>query len=193
VASRGVHVLCCAALCCAPVLCAPVLCGCKSAAVKCEEARAASETAWGAYADALQHASQAARAAGSDAQHALTGDVERRLAPGAQRAADARYPRSSEAWLLAYRTAYEDACAKDDECNRLRQQSSDARLKLEDVLDRLPHAQAARAAARGDAESAREAAKHVVGHPEFPEYTSAQSLSVAAYKACKDLPPAKAP
>jgi hypothetical protein len=169
------------------------LLGCESAAAKCQKAQKASEAAWGGYADALQQATKAAHNAQSEAQHALTGTVEHRLTPGAQKAADARYPRSSEAWLLAYRSAYEDACEKDDECNRLRQQSSDAKIAIEDLSDRLPHAQAAHAAAVAPAEQAREAAKAVVGHPEFPEYQSAQTLSIAAYKACKDLASGTAP
>jgi hypothetical protein len=172
--------------------CLVVSAGCENAAEKCAKARDAAAAAWTSYVQAIEQGIKAAREAHAQAQHALTGAIEQRLTPGAQKVADGRYPRSSEAWLRAYRTAYEDACAKDSECNRRRQQSSDAKIAVEDLADRLPHAQAALAAARSDAEQARQAAKAVVGHPEFAQYQQAQTLSIAAYKACQAVvaPPA---
>jgi hypothetical protein len=177
-----------AALICCCLLAAS---GCESKAQKCEKARVAAESAWGTYVQALEQARASARSTQADARSKLGGDVEHRLAPGAQKVADGRYPRSSEAWLRAYRTAYEDACAKDDECNGLRQKSADAKILLDDFVDRVPLAQAAQRAASGDVQAAKAAAKAVIVHPEFPQWKQAQALTLASYELCKDLPPPK--
>lgn len=166
--------------------------GCGRKAEKCQEAREASATAWQRYAQAMEQGVKTARANQSQAQ-AQSGAVEKRLAPAVQKVADSRYPRSSSAWLLAYQTAYEDACKKDAECKQLRELANGAKVTLGYLADRIPRAHAAHAAAREEAEAARTAAKAVVGHPVFAEYQQAQALSVAAYKACEGVAPAPSP
>src|SRR4051812_4437389 len=101
--------------------------GCETEAQKCAKARDAASAGWTTYVQALEHARAGAVAAQRDGQQGLSGDVEPRLAPIAQKVADSRYPRSSEAWLRAYRIAYEDACVHDTECNGLRTQVADAK------------------------------------------------------------------
>jgi hypothetical protein len=166
--------------------------GCETAAQKCGKARDAAGAAWATYIEALAQARTAADNAQRDAQARLTGEIEPRLAPIAQQAADVKYPRSSEAWLRAYRIAYEDACARDQECNRLRDQATDARSTLEDFADRVPLAQAAMRAQNDDVEAAKRAASVVPLHPEYVQLKQAQQLSQVAYERCKDVPAHKA-
>lgn len=168
-----------------------LLAGCESAAQKCEKARAAATAGWTAYADALQHARMGAAAAQRDAQQGLSSEVEPRLAPLAQKVADSKYPRSSEAWLRAYRIAYEDACSRDTECDGLKNQLAEAKGTIEDFADRVPLARAAQAAMRGDVEAAKLAAKAAIPHPEFPQLKEAQQLTQTMYERCKDVPAAK--
>jgi hypothetical protein len=170
---------------------AVLLAGCESAAQKCAKARAAATAGWAGYAGKLERTRAGAVAAQKDAQQGLTADVEPRLAPLAQKAADAKYPRSSEAWLRAYRIAYEDICARDTECDGLKNQVADAKATIEDFADRVPLARAAQRAMSGDLEAAKLASKAVVPHPEFPQLKEAQQLTQQMIERCKDVPPAK--
>jgi hypothetical protein len=168
-----------------------LLAGCESAAQKCAKAREAAAAGWAGYADKLERTRAGAVAAQKDGQQGLTTDVEPRLAPLAQKAADAKYPRSSEAWLRAYRIAYEDICARDTECDGLKNQVADAKGTIEDFADRVPLARAAQRAMGGDLEAARLASKAVVPHPEFPQLKEAQQLTQTMYERCEAVPTAK--
>ncbi len=168
-------------------LCVLACLGCESAQHKCDTARAAAEKAWTGYVQALEHAHAAALAAQSAAQAKLSSEVEHRLAPAAQKLADARYDRSSGAWLRAYQSAYHEACERDAECAALNQKNAEAKATIEDLSDRLVLARAARDAATGDSQAARTAAAAVIVHPEYPQLKQAQQLESAAYERCHDL------
>jgi hypothetical protein len=165
--------------------------GCESAAQKCAKARDAAGAGWTAYVETLEHVRAGAMAAQRDGQQGLSGEVEPRLAPIAQKVADSRYPRSSEAWLRAYRIAYGDACARDTECSGLKTQVADAKGTIEDFADRVPLARAALQAVSGDVEAAKLAAKAAIPHPEFPQLKEAQGLTQVMYERCKDVPAGK--
>jgi hypothetical protein len=165
--------------------------GCESAAQKCAKAREAATASWTAYADVLERARMGATAAQKDAQQGLSAEVEPRLAPIAQKVADGKYPRSSEAWLRAYRIAYEDVCTHDTECDGLKNQLAEAKGTIDDFADRVPLARAAQRAMSGDPEAAKLAAKAAVPHPEFPQLKEAQQLTQTMYERCKDVPAPK--
>ncbi|MFI5309549.1 MAG: hypothetical protein ACHQ53_19490 [Polyangiales bacterium] len=175
------------AMCCA--LLALGTGACKSAAQKCAEARAAAHTGWNAYVTALEGAQKAALQAQSESHRKLSSEIEHRLGPAVQKLADARYPRSSSAWLRAYQSAYHDACARDPECSALTERGIQAKATLDDFRDRLPLAKAALEASDGAAETASSAAKAAIVHPDYPQLKKAQLLSATAYQRCKDLPP----
>jgi hypothetical protein len=176
-----------AALSCIAALAA----GCETAAQKCAKAREAATSEWAAYGDALERARMGAAAAQKDAQQGLSAEVEPRLAPIAQKIADSKYPRSSEAWLRAYRIAYEDTCTHDTECDGLKNQLAEAKGTIEDFADRVPLARAAQRAMSGDVEAAKVAANAAIPHPEFPQLKEAQQLTHTMYERCKDVPAAK--
>jgi hypothetical protein len=165
--------------------------GCETAAQKCAKAREAASAGWTVYADVLERARAGAAAAQKDAQQGLSGEVEPRLAPLAQKVADSKYPRSSEAWLRAYRIAYEDICTHDTECDGLKNQLAEAKGTIEDFADRMPLARAAQRAMSGDVEAAKVAAKAAIPHPEFPQLKEAQQLTETMYERCKGVPAAK--
>lgn len=165
--------------------------GCETAAQKCAKARDAATAGWTRYADSLEHARAGAGAAQKDAQQGLSAEVEPRLAPIAQKVADGKYPRSSEAWLRAYRIAYEDACTKDTECDGLKNQLAEAKGTIEDFADRVPLARAAQRAMNGDLEAAKLAAKAAIPHPEFPQLKEAQQLTQTMVERCKAVPATK--
>jgi hypothetical protein len=165
--------------------------GCETAAQKCAKAREAATAGWTGYADALQRARTGASAAQKDAQQGLSAQVEPRLAPIAQKVADGKYPRSSEAWLRAYRIAYEEACSQDTECDGLKNQLAEAKGTIEDFADRVPLARAAQRAMSGDLEAAKLAAKAAIPHPEFPQLKEAQQLTQTMYERCKSVPATK--
>jgi hypothetical protein len=167
--------------------------GCQSARQKCDEARTAAQGVWAGYVAALERAHAAALQTRGDSRAKLEGDVERRLAPGAQNSADSRYDRSSSAWLRAYQSAYHDACTADAECAGLTQKNIDAKAAVEDLDERLGLARAARDAAGGDLQRAATAAAAVIVHPEYPQLKQAQLLTRTMQDRCKGLPPPKAP
>src|SRR5262249_28986491 len=122
--------------------------GGESAAGKCDKARAAATTAWDAYLAGLQKARAAAAPAPRDSQAKLSGEVEPRLSPAAEKSADSRYPRSSDAWGRAQAFALHEACIKDAACSAQKRRHTDAQQALTDLDERLPLARAAAAAIR---------------------------------------------
>jgi hypothetical protein len=171
--------------------CVSLAMGCETAAQKCAKARDAAGVGWAGYVETLEQAHSTASNAQRDAEQKLTVEVEPRLGVIATQTADGKYPRSSGAWLRAYRIAYEDLCGRDQQCKALRGQSSDAKSTIEDLADREPLARAAMRAMSGDVEAAKAAAKAAVPHPEFPQLRQAQQLAQVVYERCKDVSPAK--
>jgi hypothetical protein len=160
--------------------------GCKSRQQRCDEAREAAIHAWVGYTEALESARQKALTTQRDARAKLSGEIEPRLAPAAQKLADGRYDHSNSAWLRAYQSAYHEACAKDAECARLTHDSAEATTALEDLQERLVLARAAREIATGDPARAQKASQAVIVHPEYPQLKLAQQLTETTYKLCTD-------
>jgi hypothetical protein len=170
------------------LLCGAWLCvasGCESAQQKCDKARNAAEAAWSGYVEALERVHKNALATQREAHGKLSGDIEHRLAPAAQKLADARYDRNNSAWLRAYQSSYHDACARDPECSSLTQRKIEAKATIDDLVDRLSLARAAHEAALGEAEKAKAAAAATIVDPKFPQLKQAQQLSAVAYEKCK--------
>ncbi len=164
------------------------LAGCDSAEEKCKKAQSAAQRAWQDYVGDLDDARRAAIARQAEAHTRLSGDIERRLGPAAQKAADARYNRStSEAWVRAYESSFNAACTQDPECARLRRDNVEAKAVMEDLDERLGYANAAVQAASGLAQAANAAAKAVILHPENPAVKAAQALSLESYERCNGL------
>lgn len=166
------------------------ICACESAIKKCAKANDAAASAWAAYVGELESVRDRAVSVQGASHKRLIDEVDKRLAPQAQQAADARYDRSSEAWLRAYRSGFDGLCTKDAECAGLKQKQAEASAVIEDFNERLPLATAAATAAHGPAAAARKASEAVLLHPEYPQVKAAQELSLDAYDHCKDLPPA---
>lgn len=166
--------------------------GCESAEEKCRKVRDDANSALQDYVAALERARSAAAATQSETHAKLTGEVEPRLSPAAQKAADSRYDRSSEAWARAHTIALNDACAKDAECRALKRKNADARTLLADLDERLPLARAAQTAAGATAEEAAKAAAATIVHPEYPQLKRARELAAQAVELCKDVPHAPA-
>lgn len=162
--------------------------GCEGRVPKCHKAREAAAAAWGEYVTALEQARELARATEVEANDRLSGDIELRLSPIAQKQADARYDRSSEAWSRAHTVAFNDFCAKDAECSELKRRNAEAKRLVADLDERLPPARAALAAARGPAEQAARASASVIVHPEYPQLAHAKERTAAAVELCADIP-----
>jgi hypothetical protein len=167
--------------------------GCGDAAEKCRNARESAALAWTEYVAALEHARGLAQATQVEANDKLSGDVELRLSPVAQRQADARYDRSSEAWSRAHTIALNDACARDAECSALKRRNAEAKNAVADLDERLPPARAAQDAARGPAAEAARTSAAVLVHPEYPQLAKAKQLGAAAAELCADVPAAASP
>ncbi len=163
--------------------------GCESAEEKCGKVRDAAASAWNEYVATLEKARARAALGASEAHDKLTREVELRLSPGAQKVADGKYDRSSEAWGRAHAIALNDACAKDSECRTLKRKNADAQASMTDLDERLPLARAAQAAARGAADEAAKAAAATLVHPEYPQLRQARELTAQAVKLCEDVPP----
>jgi hypothetical protein len=161
--------------------------GCESVQQKCDKARAAATAGWTGYVEALQKARAAAVAVQSETHQKLSHDVELRLSPAAQKLADGRYDRSSEAWRRAHEAALNDACKHDSECSTLKQRNGDAQRTIADLDERLPLARAARAALELGPQQAKQAAQAAIVHPEFPLLKQAQSATAAVYELCGEL------
>ena len=170
-----------------------MLAGCESAAVKCQKGRDAAHAAWAAYISELEATRDVATKTQVDVHSRLNGVVEPRLMPEAQKAADARYDRSAEAWLRASKTAFTELCGKDTECNTLREQRMQANATLGDMDERLPLAVAARDAQRAAVAAALEASKGAVIDPERPALKAAQQLTLALAEQCEGVPLEAAP
>jgi hypothetical protein len=173
----------------AAILCAPAA-GCGDAVEKCRGARESAALAWTEYVAALERARGLAQATQVDANDKLSGEVELRLSPVAQKQADARYDRSSEAWSRAHTIALNDACARDAECSALRRRNAEAKNAMADLDERLPAARAAQAAARGPVDEAARTSAAVLGHPEYPQLAKAKELGANAAELCADVPAA---
>ena len=169
-----------------------MLAGCESAAVKCQKGRDAAHAAWAAYVSELEGARDAATKTQADIHSRLNGVVEPRSMPEAQKAADARYDRSAEAWLRASKTAFIELCGKDSECSGLRDQRVQSNATLEDVKERLPLALAARDATRRELDAALGASKAAIIDPERPRLKTAQQLTLALAEVCEGVPPGDA-
>jgi hypothetical protein len=176
-------------LSCLGCICAAAT-GCGSSEAECRKARDAAAEAWTAYVGALERARASADATQSEAHRKLSREVELRLSPGAQKVADGRYPRSSEAWARAHTIALNDACAKDAECSSLKRRNGEAQRLITDLDERLPLARAAQAAVRDRADQVSTTAAATLPHPEYPQLQQARALTVAAAEACEDIPPA---
>jgi hypothetical protein len=163
--------------------------GCQSAAEKCSKAQAAAGTAWAAYVKQLESVRAQALATQGAAHRKLIDEVDKRLAPEAQKAADGRYDRSSEAWLRAYRSSFDAVCTRDAQCRGLRRQEVESTATIADLTERLGPATAAASAARGLAAAAKRTSEAVILHLEYPQVKAAQQLTLEAYERCKDLPP----
>jgi len=161
---------------------------CESAQKKCAKANDSAAGAWAAYVGQLESVRDRAVAVQSASHKRLIDQVDKRLEPQAQTAADARYDRSSEAWLRAYRSSFDALCTKDAECADLKQKQAEAIAVMEDFNERLPLAIAAAKAAHGPPDEAKRTSEAVILHPEYPQVKAAQQLSLDAYERCKDLP-----
>jgi len=170
-----------------------LLAGCESAQEKCAKARSAAHDGWAAYVSALEAVRDATTKTQADVHHKLTTVVEPRLMPEAQKLADSRYDRSTEAWLRASKTAFTELCAKDAECSGLRDQRVQANAALEDVNERLPLAIAARDATRREVSAAESASKAAIIDPERPALKAAQQLTLALAEQCEGVPLEAAP
>ncbi len=135
----------------------------------------------------LEQARAAAAAAQSAGKHKLTAVIEPRLAPATFELADARYPRSSDAWVRAQRFALHDACNKDPECSAERRKQDEIQLSLTDLDERLVPARAAATAMRGPLAQAGEASAAAFPHPEMPGLKAAQQATRDAVKACEGV------
>jgi hypothetical protein len=170
------------------VLCAAAACG--DEVEKCRKARESAAQAWTEYVAALEGARGHAQVTQVDANDKLSGEVELRLSPLAQKQADARYDRSSEAWGRAHAIALHEACGKDAECNALKRRNAEAKNAMADLDERLPLARAAQAAASGPAAEAARSSAGVLVHPEYPQLAKAQQLGAEAAELCADVPTA---
>jgi hypothetical protein len=148
---------------------------CESAEAKCLAARGAAVGEWNNYVLALEQARARALAVQKTAAVKLRDDVDKRLLPIAQQRADGRYPRSSEAWLRASKSAYNDLCAADGECSVQKRNSLEAGVELGDLDERLALARLARDAADDDVEAAARASAAAILHPEYPQLKQAQA------------------
>jgi hypothetical protein len=165
--------------------------GCESAEQKCANARNAALADWSAYVQTLEQARAKALEVQKTAAIKLSEDVDKRLLPVAQHAADRRYPRSSEAWLRASKSAYNDLCAADSECSAQKHQSFEAGVALEELDERLVLARAARDAMPGDTDGASRASAAALLHPEYPQLKQAQARVVELRERCQGLPAAR--
>jgi hypothetical protein len=161
--------------------------GCESQEAKCDQARAAAVAAWDGYVGELDKARAAATTAQKESRRRVTTEIEPRLAPATFKLADARYPRSSDAWVRAREFALHDACNKDGECSAEKRKQDEAELALSDLDERLGPARAAAAAIRGPLAQAAEASKAALVHPEFPSLKAAQEATRAAQTECAGL------
>ncbi|HMI90665.1 MAG TPA: hypothetical protein VK509_04845 [Polyangiales bacterium] len=149
--------------------------GCESAEQKCAAARGAALGEWNGYVQALEQARDKALATQKSAAVQLREDVDKRLLPIAQLRADTRYPRSSEAWLRASKSAYNELCTADATCSAQKRDSFEAGVALDDLDERLALARAARDAMRGDSQAASQASAATILHPEYPQLKQAQA------------------
>jgi hypothetical protein len=170
-----------------------LLVGCESAEEKCAKARNAAHDGWAAYVSALEGVREATVKGQADGHKQLTTVVEPRLMPEAQKLADTRYDRSSEAWLRASKTAFTELCSKDAECSTLRDARVQANATLEDVNERLPLAIAARDATRRAVDAAESASKAAIVDPDRPAWKAAQQLTLALREQCEGVPLEAAP
>jgi hypothetical protein len=163
----------------------PLAGGCESAEQKCAAARGAALSEWNGYVQVLEQAHAKALASQKNAAQQLREDADKRLMPIAQQRADARYPRSSEAWLRASKSAYNDLCAADASCSAQKRQSFEAGVALGDLDERLVLARAARDAMRGDTQQASQASAAAILHPEYPQLKQAQALVTELRERCQ--------
>jgi hypothetical protein len=161
---------------------------CESAEAKCLAARGAAVGEWNGYVLALEQARARALEVQKTAALALRDDIDRRLLPVAQQRADARYPRSSEAWLRASKSAYNDLCSADGECSIQKRKNLEAGAEISDLDERLALARFARDAADGDVESAARASAAAILHPEYPQLKQAQARVGALRERCDQQP-----
>ena len=166
-----------------------LLLGCASAEEKCEAARGAALAEWNGYVQALEQERATAVAERKNARLQLTDDVDKRLMPLAQQRADARYPRSSEAWLRANKSAYHDLCTADEVCRTQKERELQAGDTLRDLDERLVLARAARDAARGDVDGASRASAAAILHPEYPQLKQAQARVAELRERCAGIAP----
>jgi hypothetical protein len=164
--------------------------GCARHADTCGDARRAAGNAWKAYFAALERSRQSAASAQHDARERLDGDLQQRLAPTAQQRADEHYPRDSAGWSRAYRSAYDDACTKDDECRSWKEANAAAEATLGALDSRMPLARTALQAVSGDLKQAIAAARALPPDLEFPQLEQAQQLTLAAARDCPATGPA---
>jgi hypothetical protein len=161
---------------------------CESAEAKCLAERGAAVGEWNGYILALEQARARALEAQTTAAIKLRDDIDKRLLPVAQQRADGRYPRSSEAWLRASKSAYNDLCAADREGSVQKRNSLEAEVELGDVDERLALARLARDAADGDVEAAARASAAAILHPEYPQLKQAQARVSELRERCQQQP-----
>ena len=170
-----------------PALTALALLACKSAEVKCGEARTAATTAWSAYIDPLEAEHAAANVVIKSAHSTLRGGVEPRLSEAANKIADQRYIPGTEGWSRGRAVVFDELCRKDSECAKLKHDIHDAENTVKDHDERLGPARAARKALEGNASGAKAAADAAIIDPERPTLKLAQAASAEAQAACEGV------
>jgi hypothetical protein len=160
---------------------------CTSDEERCRQANADATQAWQAHANAMQSGIDDARATQSEAQTKLTREVEPRLSDNAAKAANARYERSTDSWMRAYKAEQASACERDAQCKELRRQNHDAVERVKDLSPKLAAVKGVLAALGGDAEKTKTLADAITPESGNTLLTAAKTAGALAYETCKDV------
>jgi hypothetical protein len=163
------------------------LSGCKSAEETCGEARAAAHTAWSGYIDPLTSEHKAASETVKAAHRALKSAVEPRIGEAANTLADQRYIPGTEGWSRGRGVVFDQLCAQDSECKKLKHDIADAQNRIQDIDERLVPALAAQKALHGNASDAKAVADGAFVDPERPALKLAQGASANAQAVCEGV------
>lgn len=138
--------------------------------------------------DPLSSEHKAASETVMEAHRTLKSTVEPRIGEAANTLADQRYIPGSEGWSRGRGVVFNQLCAQDGECSKLKHDIADAQNRIKDIDERLAPALAAQKALEGNASDAKAAADDAIVDPNRPALKLAQAASAQAEAACEGVP-----